>query len=217
MKFDSNKFQGGRATEHECETEVEDTSPIILSELVEEFLAKTRRLLVVGEINEELSSHVCTYLQLFSLLPEPIYMYINSPGGCLSAGYAIIDQMLACRCPIYTIVRGQGHSMGAFITAFGTKGHRYATPNSSLMLHSMIVHSPPGAIEQHNEMTEYFQADYRSKVCNLSKRMKLTTKQLLELMTKTKWMSPKQAMKIGVIDGIWTPRMEKSIDKRVKR
>lgn len=216
MKSNRRKLQGGCETEHECEAEVDIAVPVILSELVEEFLAKTRRLLVVGEINEVLSAHVCSYLQLFSLRPDPIYMYINSPGGCLSAGYAIVDQMLACGCPVYTIVRGQGHSMGAIIAAFGAKGHRYATPNSSLMLHSVIVNSPPGAIEQHNEMTEYFQADYRRKVTDLSRKIKLTTTQLLSLMKTTKWMSPKQAIKIGIIDSIWTPRMEKSINKGQK-
>jgi len=216
MKSNRKKPRDGCKTECQCEEEVEVTVPIVLNELVEEFLVKTRRLLVVGEIDEVLSSHICSYLQLFSLRPHPVYMYINSPGGCLSAGYAIIDQMLACRCPIYTIVRGQGHSMGAIIAAFGAKGHRYATPNSSLMLHSMVVHSLPGSIEQHNEMTEYFQTDYRLKIADLAKRTKLTTKQLLELMKTTSWMSPKQAMKIGVIDDIWTPRMERLIDKGPK-
>lgn len=214
MNVDRKRRRGHCDSETECEQQESPSIPIQLDELVDEFLVKTRRLLVVGEIDEISSTHICSYLQLFSLKPNPVYMYINSPGGCLASGYAIIDQMLACRCPIITVVRGQAHSMGAMIAAFGKKGHRYATPNSSLMLHSIVIQNASGTIEHHKEMTDHLQDDYRRKVADLSKRMNVTTKQLLSLMQDTKWMSPKQAIRIGVIDGIWTPRMEKSIDKR---
>lgn len=213
MKFNKKRQYDSCEQETECEHQRSPSVSIQLDELVDEFLIKTRRLLVVGEIDEILSTHVCSYLQLFSLGLEPVYMYINTPGGCLASGYAIIDQMLACRCPIHTIVRGQAHSMGAMIATFGAKGHRYATPNSSLMLHSVIIQNASGAIEQHEEMIEYLRDDYRHKVTSLAKRMKITTKQLFEIMKTTKWMSPKQAIKIGVIDKIWTPKMEKSVNK----
>lgn len=213
MKFKTKKRRRGCEPETEVEVEPEQTMPIQLDELVEEFLVRTRRLLVIGEINEIASTHICSYLQLFSLRPEPVYMYINSPGGCLASGYAIIDQMLACRCPIHTIVRGQGHSMGAMIAAFGAKGHRYSTPNSSLMLHSIIIQNSPDSIERHSQMVGYLEEDSRRKVTALARRMKVTPKQLTELMHKTKWMSPQQAIKIGLIDGVWTPRMEKALNK----
>lgn len=211
--FRTRKKPNGCEQETELEVEPELTAPIQLDEIVEEFLVRTRRLLVVGEINEIVSTHICGYLQLFSLRKEPVYMYINSPGGCLASGYAIVDQMLACRCPIHTIVRGQGHSMAAMIAAFGTKGCRYATPNSSLMLHSFIIQNDPDSIERYNKMIGYLEEDYNRKVAALAKRMKVTTKQLLQLMSNTKWMSPEQAIKIGMIDGIWTPRMEQAINK----
>lgn len=211
----SNKKKQKDCCEPDTQPE-KDTGAIILlqlDEIVEDFLARTRRLLLVGEINEIASAHICSYLQVFSLKKEPVYMYINSPGGCLAAGYAIIDQMLACRCPVYTIVRGQAYSMGAVIAAFGAKGHRYSMPNSSIMLHSVIIQNPPQPIDRHTDMIAYAKEDYRRKVANLAKRLKLTAKQLTRLMDKTEWMSPKQAIKIGLIDGIWTPRMERAIDK----
>lgn len=201
----------------DCEEESPSTVSIQLDEMIEDFLIRTRRILVVGEINEIASTHICSYLQLFSLRPDPAYMYINSPGGCLTSGYAIIDQMLACRCPIYTIIRGQGYSMAAVIAAFGQKGHRYSTPNSSLMLHSIVVQNASDSIERHSKMTEYIEADYRKKVAVLARRMKITAKKLMELMEKTQWMSPKQAMKIGLIDGIWTPSKERALDKEFSK
>jgi len=209
----TEKPKNGGEPETECPVEPELAMPIQLDEIVEEFMVRTRRLLVVGEINEIASTHICSYLQLFSLRKEPVYMYINSPGGCLASGYAIIDQMLACRCPIHTIVRGQSHSMAAMIAAFGAKGHRYATPNSSMMLHSVIIQSSPDSIERHGQMTGYLEEDYKRKVAALARRMKVTTKQLLQLMSETKWMSPQQAVKVGMIDGIWTPRMEQAVSK----
>lgn len=193
--------------------DTEDHVYVQLNESVEDFLLKTRRLLIVGVIDELTSAHICSHLQLLALDAQPVYIYIQSSGGCFASGYAIIDQMLACRCPIYTIVRGQGYSMGAVIAAFGTKGRRFATPNSSLMLHSTIIHNAPSSIEEQTEMTEHLRVDYRRKISNLARRLKLTTTQLLKLMNKTKWMSPKQAIAIGLIDGIWTKQMELSIDR----
>lgn len=197
----------------EIEQEIEIDMPISLNEIVEDFIIRTRRLLVVGEINEISSTHICSYLQLFSLSKQPIYMYIHSPGGCLSSGYAIIDQMAACRCPIYTIVRGQAHSMAAIIAAFGTKGKRFATPNSSLMLHSLIVQPLQDSIEKHKQMTIHIEDDYKRKITDLAKRLHIDRKELLDLMKETRWMSAYQATRIGLIDDIWTPKMERSIGK----
>jgi ATP-dependent Clp protease protease subunit len=188
--------------------------PLHFDEAIEDFLIKTRRILVIGEIDEISSTHICSQLQLLSLTKDPIYMYINSPGGCLGSGYAIVDQMLSCNCPVYTIVRGHGHSMGAIIAAFGTTGYRHATPSSCLMLHSMIIRSSSDSIDRHDEMVKYFKEDYLRKTVDLAKRLRINIKQLTELMNKAKWMTPKQAIKIGLIDRIWTPQMETAIDRK---
>ncbi len=195
----------------------ESNSSIRLDGMVEDFLIRTRRILVVGEINEIASTHICSDLQLLSLKKSPIYMYINTPGGCMGDGYAIIDQMELCDCPIYTIVRGSGHSMGAIIAAFGEKGHRYATPNSCLMLHSASVqgYSSPISIERHGEMIKYLTEDSREKTSNLAKRLKINAKKLMKLISEEKWMSPQQAIKVGLIDKIWTPQLEQTINREL--
>lgn len=191
--------------------------PICQDEMVEDFLIRTRRIMLVGEINEIVSTHICNQLQMLSLIKEPIYLYINSPGGDLSSGYGIIDQMMISPCPIYTIIRGQAHSMGAIIAAFGERGHRYSTPNSSIMLHSIIIQNPPNPIETHTIMTDYIQKDYLRKIVNFAKRLKITAKQLKELMNKTQWLSPEQAIKIGLIDGIWNTRLEQALNKGLRK
>lgn len=190
----------------------ESSEIISSSDMVEDFLVKTRRVMIVGEINEISTAHICNQLQFLSLIKDPIFMYINSSGGCMSAGYAIIDQMMASRAPIYTIARGAAHSMAAMILAFGEKGHRFATPNSSIMLHSLIIQNPADPIGSHVEMMNYLEKDFRKKVADLSKRLKIGSKHLLELVNQTKWMSPQQAIKVGLIDKIWTPRREQAIE-----
>ncbi len=213
MKSSRKKRKNHCEHDDDCEVVTGPNAPLQFDEIVEDFLTKTRRLLLVGEIDEIASAHICSYLQVFSLKKDPVYMYINSPGGCLASGYAIIDQMLACDCPIYTIIRGQAHSMGAIIAAFGQSGYRYSTPNSSIMLHSIVVQNASGHIEKHAVMLDYIRKNYSEKIVDLARRMKLTTEQLADTMNDTIWMSPKQAVKIGLIDGIWTPRMERSINK----
>jgi ATP-dependent protease ClpP protease subunit len=107
--------------------------------------------------------------------------------------------------------------MGAIIAAFGTKGHRYATSNSSMMLHSVAIQSPADDIHKHMSMMEFVKNDYSRKVSDMAKRMKISKKKLIELMEETKWMSPKQAIKIGLIDKIWTPRMERQVSGKLNQ
>lgn len=190
--------------------------PVRLDEIADDLFVQTRRLLLVGEIDDIVSTHICSHLQVLSLKKSPVFMYIDSSGGCMSAGYAIIDQMQSCRCPIYTVVRGRAHSMGAIIAAYGQKGHRHAMPNSSLMLHSMIIDGPPESIERHMSMTEYFEEDYMNKVADLAKRLKINKTTLAEIMNETIWMSPKSAIKIGLIDSIWTSKMEQEVSRSFK-
>lgn len=186
--------------------------PVQQDEMIEDFLIRTRRICLVGDIDELSSTYICNQLQFLSITNKPIYMYINSPGGSLGDGYCIIDQMMMCKCPVYTIIRGNAYSMGAIIAAFGEKGHRYSTPNSSIMLHSIILQSKSESIEKHLRMTQYVTDDYTNKISDLAKRLKLNIKQLTKLMSETQWMSANKAIKIGLIDKIWTPKLEQSIN-----
>ncbi|MEE9573244.1 MAG: ATP-dependent Clp protease proteolytic subunit [Candidatus Neomarinimicrobiota bacterium] len=217
MKFGQNRRRGRCDPETKHETEVQPILPLQFDDEIDSFLTRTRRLLLVGEIDEISSTYICSHLQMLACEKKPIYLYINSVGGCLSSGYAIIDQMLACDCPVHTIVRGQAQSMGALIAAFGEKGYRYSTPNSLMMLHSILIQSPSEPIEKHMAMMNYIHRDYREKIINLAKRLKLTSKELLNAMDDTQWMSPKQAIAVGMIDKIWTPRMERAVNRELKK
>jgi len=193
------------------EGDVQDFEYDSLDRFTEEFLITTRRIQLVGLIDEVTAAHVCGQLQMLDIVGKPIYMYINSTGGCVGSGYAIIDQMLLCKSEIWTITRGQCYSMAAIIAAHGNIGRRYATKNSSFMIHSMLLQTTLSAIEDHVTMTKYLEKDYRFKVKELCDRMKISEKKLKKMLSDNSWLTPKEAMKIGLIDGIWQPEIEQNI------
>ncbi|MBO4318104.1 MAG: ATP-dependent Clp endopeptidase proteolytic subunit ClpP [Mailhella sp.] len=100
-------------------------------------LLKDRIVLLGSEVNDAVASLICAQL-LFLESQDPekeISMYINSPGGSVSAGFAIYDTMQFISCPVTTLCLGRAASMGAFLLAGGTKGRRFALPNSEIMIH----------------------------------------------------------------------------------
>ena len=108
----------------------------LLELLVEEF-QRDRNILLLGEVNEEMAIRTMLLLRKFDRddPDEPIYLYINSPGGSVIDGLSIIDNMALIHAPVYTVVVGMAASMGAVIFSCGEKGHRYMLENSQLMIH----------------------------------------------------------------------------------
>lgn len=96
-----------------------------------------RIVFISGEVNDEMANAVCAQL-LFLQSQDPkkeISVYVNSPGGSVTAGLAIYDTMQFVKCPIATYCIGQAASMGAVLLAAGAKGKRYALPNARIMIH----------------------------------------------------------------------------------
>lgn len=198
----------------ECDHDL-DSKPILsIDPKIEDCLLATRRVELIGEIDEYTAVYVNSHLRCFALEDPklPVYIYISSPGGELSCGYSIVDQIMLSPFKIYTIVQGQAHSMAAIIAAYGTKGCRFATENSSLMIHSVLLSSTTDSIMPHKQSVDHLYADYQQKIAQLSKRTKLNYTKMFALMEKTHWMNPKEAMKIGMIDGVWTKTMEQAVN-----
>ena len=96
-----------------------------------------RIVFVSGEVTDEMANAVCAQL-LFLQSQDPkkeISVYVNSPGGSVTAGLAIYDTMQFVKCPVATYCVGQAASMGAVLLAAGAKGRRHALPNSRIMIH----------------------------------------------------------------------------------
>ena len=103
-------------------------------------LLKDRIVLLGSEVNDAVASLICAQL-LFLESQDPekeIYLYINSPGGSITAGMAIYDTMNYITPPIATVCMGRAASMGAFLLSAGQKGMRYALPNSQVMIHQPL-------------------------------------------------------------------------------
>ena len=102
-------------------------------------LLKERIILLTSPIDDTVSGSLCAQLlYLASRSSQDIQLYINSPGGSVSAGLAIYDTMRLIRCDVSTICMGMAASMAAVLLAGGTRGKRYALPNSEIMIHQPL-------------------------------------------------------------------------------
>lgn len=183
---------------------------LILDPDIEDNLVRSRRIQLVGEITDSTALYINSHLQNFATRKDPVLIYITSPGGDLSAGYAIIDQMELSPFPIYTIVRGQANSMAAIIAAYGTPGCRFITKNSLIMIHEMIVGASKFEhLTPHKISIDFMREDFNQKIVALSKKTKLSPQKLAEILSETKWMNAKEAAKMGIVDGVWTKTLER--------
>ncbi len=100
-------------------------------------LLRERIIFINGEISNSVAALVCAQL-LFLESENPakeVALYINSPGGVVTSGFAIYDTMQWIKCPVWTVCMGMAASMGSFLLMAGTPGHRVALPNASILLH----------------------------------------------------------------------------------
>ena len=166
-------------------------------------LLKDRIIFLGEEVNDVSASLVVAEL-LFLEAEDPgkyIQLYINSPGGSVTAGMAIYDTMQYIKCDVSTICLGMAASMGAFLLAGGTKGKRFALPNSTIM-----IHQPSGGAQ--GQATEIqIVADHIAKTKRtLNEILAANTGQPLEVVEKDtdrdNYMSAEEAKAYGLIDGV---------------
>lgn len=118
--------------------QITTTSGIMLSDCLSEEFSR-RRIYIKDEITAELAADICCQInQLASMNHDDITLWIQSPGGSVSAGLAILDTMATCGCDIRTVVMGSASSMGAVLASSGTRGKRFIGPNAELMIHQAL-------------------------------------------------------------------------------
>ena len=166
-------------------------------------LLKDRIIMLSGEIEDHMASAIVAQL-LFLEAEDPdkdIYLYINSPGGVVTSGFSIYDTMNYIKPDVCTICIGQAASMGAFLLSCGTKGKRYALPNSRIMIHQPLG----GAQGQATDMEITVKEILRIKE-NLNKILAQNTGQKLAKIEKDTdrdfFMSAKEAAEYGIIDKV---------------
>lgn len=170
-------------------------------------LLEDRIIFLSGEITDETANSVVAQL-IFLEGKDPekdISLYINSPGGSVSAGLAIYDTMNFIKCDVTTICVGLAASMGAFLLSSGAKGKRFALPNSEIM-----IHQPLGGAQGQASDVE-IQANHIKKIKEkINRILSEQSGQPLEKVEKDTdrdfYMSADQALEYGLIDKIFSKR-----------
>ena len=176
-------------------------------------LLKERIIFLTGGINEQVSSIVSAQLLfLESQAPDKdIFMYINSPGGLVTAGLAMYDTMQFIKCDISTLVIGQACSAGSLLSMAGTKGKRYALKNSRIM-----IHQPSGGAS--GQATDIL--IHAEEITKIKKKLNQmyadhtgqSIEKINDAMERDKFMSPEEALEFGLIDKIISTRADVESD-----
>ena len=168
------------------------------------------RIIFLGEQVDATSAGLVVAQLLFLESEDPdreIYLYINSPGGSITDGMAIYDTINYIKCPVSTICVGMAASMGAVLLASGTKGKRFATPNSEILIHQPLISG--GLSGQTTEIIIHADHMVRTRE-KLNKILSERTGQPLEVINRDterdNYMTAEEALKYGLIDGILDKR-----------
>ncbi len=171
-------------------------------------LLKERIIFLTGPVHDEMASVVCAQL-LFLEAENPdkdIAMYINSPGGSVSAGLSIFDTMNYIRPEISTICMGQACSMGSFLLTAGTKGKRYALKHSRIMVHQPHVSGLGG---QATDIELHAKEILKSRALLYQVYAEKTGQKIAkieEVLERDRFMSPDEAKDFGLIDHVIVER-----------
>jgi len=172
-------------------------------------LLKERVIFLVGPINDGMANLIVAQL-LFLESENPdkdIHLYINSPGGSVSAGMAVYDTMQFIKPDVSTLCTGLAASMGSFLLAAGAKGKRYCLPNSRVM-----IHQPSGGFQGQASDIEIHAREVLYLKKRLNEMLARHTGQSLEQIERDsdrdRFMGAEEAVKYGLIDRVLTNRTE---------
>lgn len=166
-------------------------------------LLKDRIIMLSGQVTDDLANSIIAQLLFLDAQDseKDIYLYINSPGGSVTAGMAIYDTMNFVKADVQTIVMGMGASMGSFLLTAGTKGKRFALPNAEIMIHQPLGGAQGQATEIEIAARHILQTRER-----LNKILAERTGQPLEVIEKDtdrdNYMTAEQAKAYGLIDEV---------------
>lgn len=175
-------------------------------------LLKDRIIFLGEEVNDETARLAVAQL-LFLEAEDPakdISFYINSPGGSITAGLAIYDTMRYIRCDVSTICIGLAASFGAFLLAGGTKGKRFALPNSEIMIHQPAVEKIGGKATDIQIYSEKLQQDKRRLNRILAENKGRTEEEIWRDTERDHFMSAEEAKEYGIIDTVMRKRDKKA-------
>ena len=170
-------------------------------------LLKERVIFMVGPVNDQMANLIVAQL-LFLESENPdkdISLYINSPGGSVSAGLAIFDTMQFIKPVVSTLCTGMAASMGAFLLAAGAKGKRFSLPNSRIMIHQPSGGSQGMASDIEIQAKEILYLRHRLNAI-MAERTGQTIEQIAKDTDRDRFMSAEEAVEYGLIDKMLSNR-----------
>jgi len=196
-----NTFFNGQG--HESENA--EKSPR-LQKMIDMKLLETRKIFLWGPVDDESAKDIASkILYLESMGPgEKITLFINSPGGTVSAGFSILDIMHLITSPVSTVCMGMAASMGSMLLSAGKKGERYIFPLGEVMIHQPSI----GGMFQGTAADLAIQAKQIAKTKDISaqilaKNCNQTVEQVLKDFDRDYWMNANESIKYGIVDAVY--------------
>ena len=174
-----------------------------LSDSVYERLLRERIIFLGTQVDDEIANKLCAQILLLSA-EDPtrdISLYINSPGGSVTAGMAIYDTMKYSPCDIATYGMGLAASMGQFLLSGGTKGKRYALPHARIMMHQPSA-GVGGTAADIATQAEQFAQTKREMAELIAEHTGQTFEQITKDSDRDRWMTAQQAKEYGIVDHV---------------
>ena len=175
------------------------------SDSVYQRLLKERIIFLGTDVNDEIANKLCAQILLLSA-EDPtrdISLYINSPGGSVTAGMAIYDTMVYSPCDIATYGMGLAASMGQFLLTAGTKGKRYALPHARIMMHQPSA-GVGGTAADIAIQAEQFAHTKREMAELIAQHTGQTVEQITKDSDRDRWFTAEQAKDYGFVDHVIT-------------
>ena len=187
-----------------------DTAGMNLNDSVFERLLRERIIFLGSQVDDEIANKLCAQILLLAAEdPEKdISLYINSPGGSVTAGMAIFDTMQYAPCDIATYGMGLAASMGQFLLSAGTKGKRYALPHARIMMHqpSAGVGGTAADIDIQAEQFAHTKREMAELIAGFTGQ---TVEQITKDSDRDRWFTAQQAKDYGFVDHVISSAKEK--------
>ncbi|HJC30215.1 MAG TPA: ATP-dependent Clp protease proteolytic subunit [Candidatus Dietzia intestinipullorum] len=179
------------------------THGLSLGDSVYERLLQERIIFLGSQVDDEIANRLCAQILLLAA-EDPsrdIAMYINSPGGSVTAGMAIYDTMQFVECDVATYGMGLAASMGQFLLAAGTKGKRYALPHAKIMMHQPSA-GVGGSAADIAIQAEQFASTKREMAELISEHTGQSFEQVTEDSDRDRWFTAQEALDYGFVDHV---------------
>ncbi len=167
-------------------------------------LLKERIIFLGSDVRDDNANAICAQMLLLAAEDpsKDIWLYINSPGGSISAGMAIYDTMNWIQCDVATVAMGMAASMGQFLLSAGTKGKRYATPNARILMHQPLggIGGTATDIKIQAEQMLYIK---RKMAELIAQHTGQPMERIVEDSDRDRWFSAQEAMEYGFVDHVY--------------